>query len=45
MGSCRFGEKLSLFALYFPHPLFTALVENRGGPHKAVSGVGAVAAV
>lgn len=35
----------NLFLLYFPNPLLAALVENRGGPHEAVSGVGAVAAV
>lgn len=38
-------ENLFLFLLYFPHPLLAALVENRGGPHKAISGVGTIAAV
>lgn len=42
---CRFGQKLPLFLLYFPHSLLAALVENRGGPHEAISGVGTVAAV
>ena len=38
-------RKSPLYLLYFPHPLLAALVENRGGPHEAISGVGTVAAV
>lgn len=42
---CRFGQNLPLFFLYFPHPLLAALIENGGGPHEAIGGVGTVAAV
>lgn len=38
-------ERKPLFLLYFPNPLLAALVENGGGSHEAISGVGAVAAV
>lgn len=45
VGAVGLQRRIAFFLSHFPHLLLAALVENRGGPHEAVRGVGTIAAV